>query len=460
MNLNLASGLGLGALGAGAMAAWGYVRTTLGYVTNLLIGTVTVKNEAGEAVMAFCFNKGIRSPLGMRVYGGLNTYVHPKRWNETVGYECMSDNPFLIRYKRQFAFIGMANFFSNGRHENTVNIGEWNTNNTVIIRFIRGFFKPEPFISEAIDYFNRQNRQNSGGPQVNRFRVVRFSAAGVRNHEGAEVHRDPLLGESASAPRSEGNIERMIMSGAIRLLKWVRDDLQYKPEEGQTPFTGYPFPDYVADGIKEIERWRDNEKWFRSKSIPWRLGWLLYGPPGTGKSTLVRALGMTFNMPVYTFDLNGMANNEFAQKWDSVLSNTPCIALMEDFDTVFNKREYVGGTSLTKEHLTYDCVLNAVSGVKQADGVFLIITTNKVDTIDEALGVPDKKTGKSTRPGRIDRAIYLGNMMESQRFALARHILSDFPQLIEQAVKDGDGETPAQFQARCADLALSQFWNK
>lgn len=452
------SGAGFAAVGAGIMAVWGYIRTALGYITNIVIGRVIVKYEAGEAVMSFCFNKGIRSPLGLRVFGGTDMYVHPKRWSETVGYENMSSEPFVLRYKGQFALIGMTT--DGGKGGGTArNIGSWDISNTMTISYIRGFFKAEAFVSEAIEYYNAQNRQNNGGPKISRFRVIRYSAEG--RHESDESPEvASASGAAGRTPKSDGMVERMIMTGACRLLKWKREDLQMQPEDGQTPFTGYPFPDTVAEGISEIERWRANEKWFRSKSIPWRLGWLLYGPPGTGKSTLVRALGMTFNMPVYAFDLNGMANSEFSKRWDGVLSNTPCIALMEDFDTIFNGREYVGGKSIAKEHITFDCVLNNISGVKAADGVFLIVTTNKVESIDAALGIPDKKTGRSSRPGRIDRAIYLGIMKPPQREMLARHILADFPHLVEQTVKDGEGETPAQFQARCADLALSQFWKK
>ncbi len=230
-----------------------------------------------------------------------------------------------------------------------------------------------------------------------------------------------------------------------------------KPEEGQSPFTGYPFPDEVGEAIKELQCWLANEKWFRSKSIPWRRGWLLYGPPGTGKSTLVRALGMFFDLPVYIFDLSSMTNNDFVRSWDQMMSNTPCIALVEDMDAVFNGREYVGSMTQGVAHLTYDCILNCISGVKAADGVFLVVTTNHVDKMDVALGIPNRE-GKSTRPGRIDKAIHLGNMAEPQRRLLARHILSDYPELVEETVKLGDGETAAQFQARCAQLALSKFW--
>jgi len=40
----------------------------------------------------------------------------------------------------------------------------------------------------------------------------------------------------------------------------------------------------------------------------------------------------------------------------------------------------------------------------------------------------------------------------------AKRILSDVPELIEQTVFDGDGETGAQFESRCAKLALERKW--
>jgi ATP-dependent 26S proteasome regulatory subunit len=88
--------------------------------------------------------------------------------------------------------------------------------------------------------------------------------------------------------------------------------------------------------------------------------------------------------------------------------------------------------------------------------VFSIMTTNHIDKLDPALGVPTN--GKSSRPGRMDRAIYMGTMAQDERRALAQLILADFPERIEQTVREGEGETPAQFQDRCALVATSLFW--
>jgi len=455
-NLNLTSIAGLTAAGAIIATTWRQIVMFGRYIVGLVIGTSVLKDDAGAAAMAYSLHNSMRSPLGIRVFGGYESYVHPKRWRESIAYEGLSSEPVIIKYKRQFALMSLINASMND------NIGEVDRRfQTVTIRYFRWFFNIEQFTIDAIEYYNSEKRQNKEKEQVknkkkhriNRFKIVRFSGKKHGYEEKGNKQEDtPQLAQS-----TRSDAEAMIMTGVYRLLKWSREDLQIKPEEGQSAFTGYPFPKEVENAIKELELWLTHEKWFRSKSIPWRRGWLLFGQPGTGKSTLVRALGMSFDLPVYIFDLADMTNNDLVSAWDEMMTNTPCIALIEDIDNIFDGRKYIGSINPNIPHLTFDCLLNCISGVKQADGVFLTITTNHVEKLDPAIGIPDEN-GKSTRPGRIDKALHLGIMGEEQRRMLAQHILSDYPELVEETVLAGNGETPAQFQARCAQIALNKFW--
>lgn len=459
---NFGSWAGLTAIGAALVTSWRYLADCGRYVTGIVIGRVAVSDDASDAVLAFSLSKALRSPLGTRVFGGYETYVHPKRWIETVCWEGMSTDVVLVRYKRSYLLVSFV------RHDREQPIIDQTRSESIpiMIRYLRGTFNVEEFLLEAIEYFNteKRNAKNSNPKAENsrrRFSIRRIGSGGHEKNDVSTSDLDqasPVRGESGRSHAHE-RVDRMLATGMARLLRWKRNDLQLQPEDGHSPFTGYPFPAHVSAAIRELKCWLSHEKWFRSKAIPWRRGWLIYGKPGTGKSTLVRALGLTFDLPVFVFDLNGMTNDSLVRHWETMLSNTPCITLIEDIDAIFKGREYIGATSTMSNHLTFDCLLNCISGVKQADGVFLVVTTNHLEHLDPALGVPDA-TGKSSRPGRIDRTIRLDEMEEPERRMLAQHILSEYPELVDQAIVDGAGETAAQFQSRCATLAISRFWKE
>jgi SpoVK/Ycf46/Vps4 family AAA+-type ATPase len=134
------------------------------------------------------------------------------------------------------------------------------------------------------------------------------------------------------------------------------------------------------------------------------------------------------------------------------------MVLLEDIDAVFDGRENITGT----EHhagVTYDCLLNCISGAEDSSGILIVITTNRIEKLDDALGRPDpERGGISRRPGRIDWMIELPILSAEGRRKLAKRILCDWPEKIEQLVAQGEGDTGAQFQERCVRIALDYYW--
>ena len=52
-----------------------------------------------------------------------------------------------------------------------------------------------------------------------------------------------------------------------------------------------------------------------------------------------RVIAEDLDMPVFIYDLASLMNNELQEAWSKMLSQTPCMAVIEDTDAVFHWRE-------------------------------------------------------------------------------------------------------------------------
>lgn len=213
--------------------------------------------------------------------------------------------------------------------------------------------------------------------------------------------------------------------------------------------------------IDRIRQWYAEKDWYREHGVPWRKGVELFGGTGCGKSTFIRATCEELDIPCHMFDLASMNNEEFLNAWQSARNMGEVRAVaFEDIDTVFDGRDPVNPDS----ELTFDIILNAIDGVQREDGLLLFITTNHVEKIDPALGIPMRDDAgafirdpqgrlRSTRPGRIDIILEVRPLEFEGRLKLARRILGD-ETLAQKLALEGDGETATQFQDKCVRVAL------
>jgi AAA+ superfamily predicted ATPase len=487
-----------GAVLAVLTSCWSYVRSFIWRVVSLFIQHVTIESEDVHYPVIWHLMKNYKmSPIYDKIYGGNFEYRVDGRFG-LVSYEHFGRKS-LVFWAPLWWFIkcpviicckGGGQESSGGADSNNSNtsgsnnsIGEFST-----ITIIRWTINLDKVITQSCAFKNELAWEmlDSSNDKRQRFFIKR-----IPEGEGAKEGQSKNVESSTLAWYQREH---------FRLLDENPENLGRRNPSKQSSLDQLVFPEKVKDLINEIKLWRTSRKWYQERGVPWKRGWNLYGPPGTGKTALARAFAEDLDLPLFVFNLAEITSNmDLIKEWRAMQSNVPCIALIEDIDNVFHGRENITvrrrfGAMMMKNNgnnngndpssndeqgpddgggrwgLTFDCLLNCIDGVERNEGVFLVITTNDLTKVDEALGQPRKNANGelesiSTRPGRIDKAIELTYMDNEDKIRLADRIMGDYPEEYAEMVKyvkdnPDEQETPAQFQERCAQLALKRYWTE
>ena len=184
------------------------------------------------------------------------------------------------------------------------------------------------------------------------------------------------------------------------------------------------------DILKHINFFMNNEEYYIKNGIPYTLGMLFHGEPGCGKSSFIKAVANHFHRHIVNVNLSSIHSiDELEQvfhmdKYNDIdLSYDKKIILLEDIDTMSNivlkrhsRNDAVdivdsNATSVndkllkcilnqnkkeqhttTNHNINLSHLLNLIDGVVEMHGRIIIMTTNHIDKLDDAL----------IRPGRID----------------------------------------------------------
>ncbi|XP_065840320.1 26S proteasome regulatory subunit 8 [Oscarella lobularis] len=155
---------------------------------------------------------------------------------------------------------------------------------------------------------------------------------------------------------------------------------------------------------------------FEALGIEQPKGVLLYGPPGTGKTLLARAVA---HHTECTFIR--VSGSELVQKYIGEGSrmvrelfvmareHAPSIIFMDEIDSIGSSRS-TGPTGDSEVQRTMLELLNQLDGFEATKNIKVIMATNRIDILDQAL----------LRPGRIDRKIEFPAPNEEARFDILK----------------------------------------
>jgi hypothetical protein len=414
--------------------AWGQVKGFLISVIRLVIVETQVSGIASIALLQYLRLHGNRLPTNVFKYASTWAFSQSKKGMGILLFEGSRDLPSQWYWMKGSALTVTE---KRGQDKERGIMIE----NLTSLRYLRGTVDIEALLKEAAKWYEDRDKQTQDAIRSPRFYVKRFIGRGP---ERGDVYESQHLKGGNNAPTGAADEDWKF----ARLLNYTIADLGYS---GKLFF--HVLNENAQRVHDDVSRWLKSKEWYEEKGLLHRRGSLLHGKPGSGKSSLIRKIGQALDIPVFSFELSTMTDQQLIAFWDEARRSSPCIVVMEDIDTVFKGRDPANANI----KLSFECLLNCISGVEPAEGVYLFVTTNRLDYLDDALGVPNKK-GISTRPGRLDTCFEMGEISLVEKQQIATHFLAGHPSVATTLIEESNGCTAAQFSDMCSQKALELHW--
>lgn len=193
---------------------------------------------------------------------------------------------------------------------------------------------------------------------------------------------------------------------------------------------------------------------YRQVGIPPVRGVILYGPPGTGKTLLGRATANEVNAQFYYINgpeivgtTYGESEGNLRRIFGEAVHHAPSVIFIDELDAIAPKRGESGSHADTR---LVTQLLSLMDGLTQVDGVVILATTNRIETVDVAL----------RRPGRFDYEVYIGPPGALGREEILKIHTREMPldrgarEYLRELAEDTPGFVGADLMALCREAGM------
>lgn len=194
---------------------------------------------------------------------------------------------------------------------------------------------------------------------------------------------------------------------------------------------------------------------FRQLGINPPRGIIFYGPPGAGKTHLAKAIAneinakfLYINGPEIISSVYGETEANLRKTFEEAARHLPSIVFIDELDVLAPKRGESGSQSDTR---MVTQLLEVMDGLKQVEGVMVIGTTNRIESLDRSI----------RRPGRFDREILIGPPDRAGRLEILRihtrgmPLSPDAAGYLEEVAKQTNGFVGADLMELCREAGLN-----
>jgi len=168
------------------------------------------------------------------------------------------------------------------------------------------------------------------------------------------------------------------------------------------------------EGIIENFIAHDTYNEYQNNGVPYKCNILLHGHPGVGKTSVIHYIASKYNIDICTININSeLKESDFIHALRSINETSKLsLLVIEDIDCIFTNRKE---NDSIRNNITLHGLLNCLDGFNSQEGLIIIITTNKKESIDTAL----------LRSRRIDHMIHMTYIDKYQAETMFHHFFKN-----------------------------------